>query len=255
MAGNTLMCFDNVDRRLKASTLSRALTSQEWRDRILGQSEVTTMPNRATWMATGNNLLLGGDVARRSYWIRMDAKQSQPWTRDTFKHEDLTQWVKEHRGEILAKLLIMVRAWFAAGCPKPKQKLPVIGGFQQWTKTVGSIMAFAEVQKFLGNLSDLYDQADTEAKEWQTLLQVWHEVWGDKFLTVADILVAFREGKSFQEVLPHDVDAILSRGGKSASTSLGIILKKHDQVRYPCGLHLELGINNHSRQTIYKVCQ
>jgi len=255
MAGNTLMCFDNVDRRLKASTLSRALTSQEWRDRILGQSEVTTMPNRATWMVTGNNLLLGGDVARRSYWIRMDAKQSQPWTRDTFKHEDLTQWVKEHRGEILAKLLIMIRAWFAAGCPKPKQKLPVIGGFQQWTKTVGSIMAFAEVQKFLGNLSDLYDQADTEAKEWQTLFQVWHEVWGDKFLTVADILVAFREGKSFQEVLPHDVDAILTRGGKSASTSLGIILKKHDQVRYPCGLHLELGINNHSRQTIYKVCQ
>lgn len=255
MAGNTLMCFDNVDRRLKASTLSRALTSQEWRDRILGQSEVTTMPNRATWMATGNNLLLGGDVARRSYWIRMDAKQSQPWTRDTFKHDDLTQWVKEHRGEILAKLLIMVRAWFAAECPKPKEKLPVIGGFQQWTKTVGSIMAFAEVQKFLGNLSDLYDQADTEAKEWQTLLQVWHEVWGDKFLTVADILVAFREGKSFQEVLPHDVDAILTRGGKSASTSLGIILKKHDQVRYPCGLHLELGINNHSRQTIYKVCQ
>jgi hypothetical protein len=255
MAGNTLMCFDNVDRKLKASTLSRALSSLEWRDRILGQSEMTTMPNRATWMATGNNLLLGGDVARRSYWIRMDAKQSQPWTRDTFKHEDLTQWVKEHRGEILAKLLIMVRAWFAAGCPKPKEKLPVIGGFQQWTKTVGSIMAFAGVQKFLGNLSDLYDQADTEAKEWQTLLQIWHGVWGDKFLTVADILLTFREGKEFQEALPHDVDAILSRGGKSASTSLGIILKKHDQVRYPCGLHLELGINNHSRQTIYKVCQ
>jgi len=164
MAGNTLMCFDNVDRKLKASTLSRALTSQEWRDRILWQSEVTTMPNRATWMATGNNLLLGGDVARRSYWIRMDAKQAQPWTRDTFKHDDLTQWVKEHRGEILARLLIMVRAWYAAGCPKPEEKLPVIGGFQQWTKTVGSILGYAGVKSFLANLADLYDQADTEAK-------------------------------------------------------------------------------------------
>jgi len=115
-------------------------------------------------------------------------------------------------------------------------------------------LGYAGVKSFLANLADLYDQADTEAKEWQTLLQVWHEVWGDKFLTVAEILQAFREGEAFREVLPHGMDTILSREGKSASTSLGIVLKKHDQVRYPCGLHLELGKDDHKGQTIYRVC-
>ncbi|MGD0951507.1 MAG: hypothetical protein ABR985_03790 [Methanotrichaceae archaeon] len=141
MEGNTLMCYDNVDRRLKSSTLSRALTSKEWKDRLLGQNQTVTIPNRSSWMSTGNNLLLGGDVARRSYWIRMDAKQARPWTREVFRHENLMAWVQQNRGEILTNLLVMARAWYATGCPKPKEKIPVIGGFQDWTQIVGGILA------------------------------------------------------------------------------------------------------------------
>ena len=193
MEGNTLMCYDNVDRRLKSSTLSRALTSKEWKDRLLGQNQTVTIPNRSSWMSTGNNLLLGGDVARRSYWIRMDAKQARPWTREVFRHENLMAWVQQNRGEILANLLIMARAWYAAGCPKPKKKIPVIGGFQEWTQIVGGILAYAGIQNFLANLSDLYDQADTEAKEWENFFQVWVESWSNKPKTVADIIQELHE--------------------------------------------------------------
>jgi len=40
----------------------------------LGRTEMAKdLPQRATWMATGNNLHVGGDLARRCYWIRLDA--------------------------------------------------------------------------------------------------------------------------------------------------------------------------------------
>jgi hypothetical protein len=31
--------------------------------------------------------------------------------------EDLKSWAKEHRGELLAALLTLVRAWYGAGKP------------------------------------------------------------------------------------------------------------------------------------------
>jgi hypothetical protein len=81
MNGTSLTIFDNVDHRLQSASLALAVTASTWTDRILGQTKTITLPVRCTWIATGNNLQLGGDLPHRSYWTRLDAGTSQPWQR------------------------------------------------------------------------------------------------------------------------------------------------------------------------------
>ena len=110
-AGGTMVVVDNVENALYAPSLARALTSRTWTDRVLGRSEMVTVSQRATWIATGNNISLRGDLPRRCYWIRLDAKDSRPWKREKFKHPDLTSWVEKTRGELVGAVLTIARGW------------------------------------------------------------------------------------------------------------------------------------------------
>lgn len=98
MMGSTMIIIDNVEHPLSAPSLARALTTTIWKDRILGRSEMVVLAQRATWIATGNNIQLRGDLPRRCYPIRLDARVAQPWKRTGFKHPNLVQWVNQNRG-------------------------------------------------------------------------------------------------------------------------------------------------------------
>jgi hypothetical protein len=89
LSGTTLIVLDNVEGQLLAGSLAAALTTDTWSDRLLGQSLMVTLPQQVTWVATGNNLQLAGDLARRCYWIRLDAQTARPWQRTGFRHPDL----------------------------------------------------------------------------------------------------------------------------------------------------------------------
>src|SRR5262249_23889588 len=128
------------------------------------------IPNRVTLYMTGNNLKLRGDIARRTYWVRLDAKQARPWRRRNFKHGDLVGFVRENRGALLGAVLTLARAWVVAGRPLTTGGL--IGGFDQWERTIGGILANAGVEGFLGNLDQLYATADEEDSDWENFLTV-----------------------------------------------------------------------------------
>ncbi|MCX6022658.1 MAG: hypothetical protein NTZ05_13195 [Chloroflexi bacterium] len=49
-----------------AAMLGAPKEEDVWKDRILGRSEAATLPQRATWLATGNNIRLRRNMARRS---------------------------------------------------------------------------------------------------------------------------------------------------------------------------------------------
>ena len=96
--GATCIVIDNIDLPLEAPSLARTLTATTIEDRILGRSEMMTLRNRTTWVATGNNIALRGDLPRRCYWIRLDAKQARPWQRDEFKHKELKAYATRTGG-------------------------------------------------------------------------------------------------------------------------------------------------------------
>lgn len=185
--GPTVVTIDNIENRLSSPSFASVLTAHNWHDRMLGTTGMVTLPQRATWIATGNNIKLGGDMPRRCYWIRLDTQLARPWQRPTegFRHPNLLGWVSENRGELLAALITIARAWFVAG--KPVAEVPPLGSFEAWARTVGGILAFAGVQGFLQNLDALYEQNDEESSEWEAFLVAWSEVFGGDTVTVADL--------------------------------------------------------------------
>ena len=95
-----LILIDNAVE-LKSSALSAALTTTSWRGRLLGRSEMVTLPNSAVWCATGNNIELSREIARRSIPIRLDARLERPEERSGFRHP-LPSWAIESRASLVS---------------------------------------------------------------------------------------------------------------------------------------------------------
>jgi hypothetical protein len=238
-AGTTMITVDNVEGALYAPSLARALTARTWTDRILGRSETVTVSQRATWIATGNNIQLRGDLPRRCYWIRLDARESRPWQRENFKHPDLLGWVTKNRGRLVHALLTLARAWFAVGKPKAAN-LPRLGSFEAWTETVGGMVAFAGIPDFLGNLAALYDKADAGGAEWETFLQTWwEELDASKPITVAELSKVISNNDDLRAALPGDLAEAFDKSAGGFSRRLGTALAKRAGTRYgEDGMHI-----------------
>ncbi|HEX3643714.1 MAG TPA: hypothetical protein VHV10_20685 [Ktedonobacteraceae bacterium] len=194
MKGSTIIAIDNLPGRLQSSKLDAVLTADWWTDRLLGGNTMVRVRQRAVWLATGNNIKVGGDLARRCYRIRIDPKMSKPWTRAGFKYEDLATHCSEHRSQIIAAILTLVRAWFVAGCPQDKSILSM-ATFTGWARMAGSILSFAGIEGFLGNLNKLYDEMDVENAQWALFLQAWQDMFGEKAIPVKMLIAALAEEK------------------------------------------------------------
>jgi hypothetical protein len=187
LAGTNVLFLDNIRRRLDASALSSAITATGWEDRILGRSEMMTVPVRCTWVATGNNAALSLEMARRTVRIRIDAQTDQPWTResDSFRKPDLRGWVKAERGRLIAAALTLGQAWLDAGRPPGTVTL---GMFEDWARVMGGVLAVAGVDGFLGNLDRFYADADLEGAEIRAFLAAWWAAHAEIRVTAADLL-------------------------------------------------------------------
>jgi hypothetical protein len=235
--GASVVIIDNVERSLDSAALASVLTAREWSDRILGLSKMTTIPVRTTWIANGNNIKVGGDIARRCYSIRLDAKTARPWKRTGFKHPDLSGWVFENRGEILAALLTLSRAWFAAG--KPDFDVPPVGGYDAWAQITGGVLAFAGVSGFLKNLDGLYDTADESSLQWEQFLGALASTFEDEPFTVKEVVEQVHCNQEFSAALPDDIAFVADKEG-SFQRRLGKSFSKREGRRYgDMDLHLE----------------
>ncbi len=180
----TSIMIDNVNKRLDSGSLSAALTSRVWTDRMLGKTKNVSVPNLACWTVTGNNLATSKEIARRMLWIRLDAKMERPWERTEFRHPKLMEWLNLNRHAVVNAFLTLVQNWIAKGRPKSTQSL---GSFEAWSETIGGILAAAGVKGFLGNLRDLYDRADAESLEWRSFVELWAEAHENRAVSAADL--------------------------------------------------------------------
>lgn len=63
---------------IDSAVLARLVTERTWTDRRLGTNSATVAENDRLWLATGNNLRVGGDMASRSVWVRLDPTARTP---------------------------------------------------------------------------------------------------------------------------------------------------------------------------------
>jgi hypothetical protein len=260
LAGHPINIIDNVTRTLESGHLSSVLSEPIWKDRALGTNSIVTVPSRAIWIATGNNIRVGGDIPRRTYRIRMDAKMAQPWTRSEFKHPDLLAWVESRRGDLVHALLTIARASMVR--EMPALKLPRMGGFDAWVSVVGRAVALDSVGvHFLGNVEELWETEDTDAAEWEAFLATWCETtFGDSAVTTRDVHEAVRSDSSgyraheeLWSALPEQLARALE--GHAFATKLGTALREHRETRYGAeGYRLvRVGKDSHTRAVSWQV--
>ncbi|MFB3882441.1 MAG: hypothetical protein ACE149_14335 [Armatimonadota bacterium] len=180
-----VILLDNVRVGIESAQLASALTAEVWSDRLLGQSRMIDLPNHATWLVTANNPRLSLEIARRCIRIRMDPRTDRPWQRVGFRHSPLRDWVRQHRADLVAALLILVQAWLAAGRPAGGSTL---GSFEGWANVMGGVLAHAGIPGFLGNAEELYEAADIEGNEWREFVAAWWQVHQDRWVSAKDLL-------------------------------------------------------------------
>jgi hypothetical protein len=248
-AGRQFIVWDNVRGTLQSTALEAVLTACNWSDRLLGTNENLCFPQRSTWVATGNNISLGTDLARRCYQIRFISSESRPWEREDFKHPELLCWVAQHRGELLAALLTLSRAWFAAGCPEAHLK--AFGSFEQWSQVVGGILENAGIQGFLGNRNQMLADTDEEDQQWSLFLAALKRHFRGKSFTIAQLVQATTghaesKAKSIADTLPA---AFLDTKHGRQHQLLGKAFSSRLKTKYgPAGLYLDRdGNDSHTK--------
>jgi hypothetical protein len=228
-SGASVVVIDNVIHRLEADSLCMALTATTVADRMFRTFDRMVLSVRCTWIATGNNIQLAGDMPRRCYWIRLDAKQSQPFRRTGFQHADLRGWVREHRGALIAALLTIARYWYVQGRPEPKALKP-LGSFEGWCRTVGGMLQSAGIDGFLGNAETMFEQSDAEAVQWEAFLLALYEGFNAHPFRVSDVVdklrvgdpqLLTRESKCLREALPDFLADAADRTGGFFQRRLG----------------------------------
>ena len=197
--------------------LAALLTAPVWSDRILGASKIVRLPIRTTWLATGNNLTFSNEIARRTVWIRMEARTARPHLRTGFRHQHLDRWIRDHRSDLIWAGLVLVQHWIAEGSPRFTGQ--TLGTFEPWAETIGGILTAAGIPGFLENLDTFTTRADEETTEWERFVRAWWHQHGAQPVETRRLL-------NLALVLLPEV--VRGRADEHAQlTRLGIALKKH----------------------------
>ena len=230
LTDHSIAVLDNVHNKLASASLSVAITSSIWEDRRLGHSEMLRLPQRTTWIVTGNNLELPSDLARRAYSVRLDAHSSQPWRWRTFRHPKLPKWIVDHRADLLAAALTLARAWIVAG--QPAAPTPNLGGFESWTETLGGVLGAADVRGFLENQTEMHARLDRDTVQWERFLRGWRTVFGDRAVAARDVHTALAADEDFQAALPPELADRFHEHPPQFNRALGASLAKREDRRF-----------------------
>jgi hypothetical protein len=145
LACRRCLLFDNLPNggTLTSPVLDGAITSRQFEGRILGKSELATLPWDAVVAATGNELALGGDMLQRVVPIRLKSEDERPDARADFAlgpdcdcgcHGQIVRHATNLRPELLAAALTILRAHAVEGRPGADE-LPM-GRFPAWTRVI-----------------------------------------------------------------------------------------------------------------------
>ena len=123
-------------------SIEKALTTETYSDRILGESGTASVPAFTVQTFTGNNVMPRGDLASRSLPLRLAVDRPDPENR-LFLHPEPIAWTEANRGRILQALYTIL-----LGNPRllayNSEQAPT--RFKPWWHLVGSAVEHAAAQ-------------------------------------------------------------------------------------------------------------
>lgn len=259
-SGTRCLIWDNVTGVFDSASLASALTSPNFTDRVLGKSEALTVPNRAIFIMTGNNLCLAGDMPRRILICRINAETETPFNR-SFDLNPL-QYVKEHRQKMARAALIIVRGWLTSKEYNHKGSVVTgsMGGFELWDRFVRQPVIWINQSVAIGRYSDPMEAVinaqanDPEKDTLNDLLIALNEKFKGIIFTAKDVMDNCNANDYSQYSL-NEILADIGNGKAQFSTrSIGKILSaRQDKIVNSLCLRSETKLNNTKRWKIIVV--
>jgi hypothetical protein len=244
------MLIDNINQPLDSASFALALTQSVWADRLLGQTCTVALPITQVWMATGNNLVVSDEIARRAVRIRLDANIERPDQRLAFKHDDLMQWVRANRSLLVTTALTLINAWVQEGMPRYTAKRK--GSYETWTEVLGGILNTVNVVGFLENEHEMYQAASTETARLVEFVEAWYERYGEEEVRPKELFqlaskpdgpVPLGEIGQWRGLLD---DTLGAGNERSRHTKFGLLLDKN-RDKVICGYKLVKNISDKKR--------
>ncbi|MFI6516966.1 hypothetical protein ACIBF1_15535 [Spirillospora sp. NPDC050679] len=177
---------------IDSATLALLVTTGVWSDRQLGASRNIATVNDRLWMATGNNLQVGGDMASRTVRVHLDPNMPRPEQRDQsrFGIPHLDQWITNPANQltVLWHLLVLVLDWTRAGAPRADTfgRQLAMRQFTPWAQALGGFLAHHGIDGFLANAADVRS-IDEDETRWHAFLACWHHLHGSQQMTAAEL--------------------------------------------------------------------
>jgi putative DNA primase/helicase len=184
--GDPLVVIDNVVGALGNPALDLAVTSQVFKDRLLGKNATKEAPLHTVFLATGNNMTFKGDMARRALPIDLAPMLERPETRNGFVHPRLLNWLHAERPRLISAALTALRAYWVAG--KPRQSIETYGSFEPWSDVIRSTLVWAGMDDPCGGRTGLEAASDETFEGHKELLAAWDVCYGEDTKTLAGIV-------------------------------------------------------------------
>jgi hypothetical protein len=245
IARTPLISLDNVDGEIRSSLLCQAIERKFFTPRPFGTTDHIEVENTHSIMCTGNNLVIAGDLNRRTLLCRLDAEMERPELRQ-FKFDPFEK-VLSNRGRYVASCLTIVRAYLSAGSPG---RLPKLASFGGWSDTVRSALVWLGCPDPAESIEHVRAEDPDELKR-RAIFDAWRQCVGiDAEIPAADLIQraqAVRHdpdyGQATDELLnPELLEALGAvaedRRGKLDADALGKWLRTN-KGRIAGGLRLE----------------
>jgi|GEM_PF-5273166 len=218
--GERIVLLDNLAGAVGNEVLDMALTTDVWKDRLLGGNQVYNGSLNVTWFATGNNVQLAADTARRTCHIRMESPDERPEMKEGFRYSDLRTHVLRNRGRLLAAALMILRGWIVAG--RPRHGLRPWGSFEQWSQTVREAIVFAGLPDPGDTRLQLQTMADRDANAMADIIAGLAEMDADgRGMTTAEIVKRLKDEESPSEAIANMLAGVEELCGKLDGRLLG----------------------------------
>jgi hypothetical protein len=239
LAGEPVALIDNINARLQGAALAAALTKIGWCDRIVGTSRLAKGAMRCLWLATGNNVTMTAELARRVVRCRIDAGVPQPQLRRGFRHTNVRAWAKCNRPLLIWAILTLVQNWISRG--KPEGQI-VLGSYESYCLIIGGILQAAGIAGFLANIQADQRHSDDESVEWDAFVGLWRELFGNSVVGAEEL------DKEMLSQNPELLAITLASAGSQRGRRIKLgqeLRKRRDAVIAGCRIKVSDGVDRH----------
>jgi putative DNA primase/helicase len=203
LGGVQAVHFDNLaeGQFYGGSAIDSALTTTIRGGRLLGQSRfINGVPLRPWWSLSGNNVSPHKDAYRR--WIPscLRTELETPYERNDLEIADLKRHFAEHRGEIVADALIILKAHALAN--HPRMEGGPLGSFEEWDHVVRGAVWYATGNDCLTTQRRAAKDAPGRLEK-LALLEAWVSLprGATDGYTAQEVLeIAAQEGPEFEQI-------------------------------------------------------